>query len=267
MSRRVLLPALLSLLALTAACGGPSRVKRGYPEPPVDEVLAYLASLRDTRRSFSHESVMDYWLKDERVKGTVLVMGRWGARMRFNALNPTGDMVATDLACDGVSYYLKDINNNCAMVGPCTGDAIAQLLRINLEPDDFIAMAVGGTPVIPDATGVLRWDSKTGREVLELTAEGGRTQTIVLDGRGKRWDVLSSVVRDARGNVEWKLENRDFHEVKAADGSVHRLPQKTKFEQPPEKADLLIRWTVHQINVPIEDGLFFIELDPGLPQC
>jgi len=259
---------LIAVAALTASgcgCNG-TTIVRPYPPPAVPDVLAQLEAARVARTSFQSESVMDYWVKDQRVKGAVLMMGRPGARLRFNALNPTGGNVAADLACDGAGYQLIDYNNNCQLVGPCDGAAIAQLLRINLEPDDFFALAVGSTPILPGAGGTTKWDSSAGTETLDLRSNG-RRQVIVLDGRDQRWDVLESTVYDSEGKVEWKLQNKDFHEVEGPGGAVFRAPGKTKFEQPSHKADLLVRWKEHRFNVELDDAKFVMEIPPGLPGC
>ena len=42
------------------------------------------------------ESVMDYWVGKNRVKGTVYVMGKTGRHIRFNALSPTGGTPMVD---------------------------------------------------------------------------------------------------------------------------------------------------------------------------
>jgi len=270
---RTLHPAVLAaLVALLPGCGcnGNHAIKRPYPAPGVADVLAHLEATRTAATSFRAESVMDYWVGKQRVRGTVLVMGKVGARMRFNALNPTGGNVAADLACDGVDFAFIDYNDNCQLVGPCTGRSIAQLLRVDLEPDDFLLLAVGSTPVLPGAEGTLTWDSEHGYEVLELTSGAtGYSQKIVIDGRrGRdRWAVIESLVRDEHGNTEWHLENKDFSLLTADDGTVLVVPGKTRFRQPKEKADLIVDWKKREVNLPLGDDKWQIEIPVGLRSC
>ncbi len=208
---------------------------------------------------------MEYWVGDERIKTTVYVMGERGAKVRFNALNPTGGDVAADLACDGRDFKFVDYNNNCELTGPCTKSAIAQLLRVSLAPDDFLMLATGGTPIIEFAESAVRWDAKNANEILELIGSGQK-QTIVLDGKEQSWDVLSSTVHDAEGKVEWKLTNKDFSVHQTEDGKSLRLPARTRFEQPKNKAELTIRWDERNVNTELSQDKFEIEL-PGLPLC
>ena len=144
----------------------------------------------------------------ERIKPTVYVMGERGAKVRFNALNPAGDDVAADLACNGSDFQYVDFNRDCQLTGPCTKDAISQLLRISLRPDDFLLLAIGSTPLVENASGKVVWDSKNKQEKLTLVSgDGSWKQEIRLDGREQRWDVLSSTVWNADGDIEWKITN------------------------------------------------------------
>src|SRR5687768_1301868 len=104
-------PALSVLLFF--ACGCPKgSTQRPYPEPKVEELLGRLAATREHVTSFSAETLMDYWMNKQRVKGTVLVMGTTGSKVRINALSPAGNAVIADLACDGTSYAFIDTNKN-----------------------------------------------------------------------------------------------------------------------------------------------------------
>jgi hypothetical protein len=268
-ARIVMAATLLLFLGSAPSCSCHNQiVKRAYPVPTAEDLLAHLAQSRRRTTSFQADSVMDYWVGDERVKGTVLLMGKWGARLRFNALSPTGDSVAADLSCDGIGYKFIDYGANCQLSGPCTEEAIARLLRVHLQPDDFMTFALGSTPVILSGKSSVRWDETRGHEILELMAPDGRfTQTIVLDGRERRWDVLESIVRDARGNVEWIVQNKGFRDVTSADGTTLRAPQKTRFEQPKEKADLVIRWREHVLNPDLPPDKFNMYVPVGLSSC
>lgn len=320
-----------------SGCGCISKpIPRPYAAPTWESVLAHLAGVRARARSYQAESVMDYWVGKDRVKGKVLLMGMTGARVRINALNPTGGMVAADLACDRGWFQFIDYNSNCQLTGPCNRNSVAQLLRVSLEPDDFLLLAVGTTPVIAGPhEGQLRWDEKKGREVLTLTGAGGLRQIIVLDGRDQRWDVLESKVMNAQGETLWRLQNKEFKAIEveigepavevsgaatgggaggtdelpldmadlanadpddldggdgdtdkssagnaqAGSGSgepassaragkqIWRVPQKTRFTQPQDKADLVVRWLDRTLGAALPEDKFRMAIPPGLPEC
>lgn len=262
---RLALPvaALLLVSACPASKGG---IKRTYPEPTVEQVIDRLAKQRAARTAFTAESKMDYWLGKDRVKGTVLVMGTTGRKVRFNALSPAGGDVLADMACDGTSFAYVDKQNNCQLTGPCNRQSIASLLRLELEPEAFLDLALGTPPVLDQATGTVTWDPTKGYERVSLTGPGG-TQSITIDARDGRWDVIASELKDPAGKVVWSVENAEFDTAKDAAGGEHRLPTKTRFKSPTENADLLVEWGDRTINPTIDDSKFVIQIPPGLPSC
>ncbi len=213
---------------------------------------------------------MDYWVGDQRIKATVYVMGQRGAKVRFNAVNPATDATAADLACNGQSFAFLDYEHECQLSGVCDRRAIGQLLRVSMEPDDFLLLAVGSAPIIPQPTGTVRWDDKRGAEVVELVSpDRAWRQTLVLDGRGGpgQWDVLESVVMDAQGAVDWKLENKGFRSVTGKDGRAVRVPEASHFAQPKQKADLQVRWKDHTLNLDLDASKFELAVSRELKRC
>lgn len=218
-------------------------------------------------QSFRAESVMDYWVGKDKVKGTVWVMGKVGARLRFNAINPDAGSTAVDLACDGTSFQYIDYHNNCQLTGPCTRDAIRQLLGVSLEPDDFLLLAIGSTPVIgPSPRAKVEWDAERGAWKLSLVSSDDMWQQTIYFSHPEH-DILESEVRDARGQVEWRLTNKGFKTVKGAGGETFRVPERTRFEKPKEKADLIVRWKQRDLNLELGADKFTMSIPPGLPRC
>jgi hypothetical protein len=253
-------------LVLLAGCPGPKGTQRPYPEPKAEDLVARIAKQREARKAFSAESTMDYWLGKDRVKGTVLVMGTAGKKVRFNALSPAGGDVIADMACDGTNFTYIDKQNNCQLAGPCDRQSIGSLLRLELEPEDFIHLALGTVPVPAYDKGTVTWDGTSGHERLTLTGPSG-TQTIVLDAREGRSDIVASDLKNAAGKTVWSVENAEFDAVKDAAEGEHRLPAKTRFKSPQENADLLVEWGDRTVNPTIDDAKFIVQVPPGLPMC
>jgi len=257
---------LFLLLLLLPAC--PSKYKRSYSEPKAEEILESLATRRAAVHSFKTiDTKMDYWVGNDRFRGTVLVMGELGAKVRMNALRPDED-VAADLACDGRDFVFVDKLKNCVLTGPCNDTSIAQLLRVPLAPDDFLYLALGTTPVIPDAAGTVSWDGKRGAEVVKLTGAGGMSQTIIVDGRdGKRtWDLLRSEVRGADGKVIWTVDHTGYKAIDDTAGAAVRVPGKSNFKTPTEKSDLLVEWGSREVNLELDPASFVLE-PPSVAYC
>lgn len=267
--------AILLIIGAVLASGCPNG---GYPvpknQPEVAQVVADLEQVHDRAQSYRSDSVMEYWVKKQRVKADVPVIGKRGSRVRFIALSPAGGSTLADLACDGTNFVMVDHQNNCYLDGPCTKNSIRHLLRISLEPDEFLLMAMGSTPLIPEPDGTMSWDKKKGHWVVKLVSSDNQwTQTIRLDGREGRRDVVQSTVRDAKGNVEWKLTNKTFKTFKGADGAQFRLPERSRLEQPKEKGDLTVRWfderneMKREVNLEVPHEAFVLQVPAGLNRC
>jgi hypothetical protein len=229
-------------------------------EPSVADVTARLAKARDAVHSFKTVSLMDYWLGNQRVKGNVAVIGEAGAKVRFQALAPSGDTLA-DMACNGTKFIYLDYKNNCVREGACNKTSISQFLHVELEPDDFMYLALGTVPVIANPTGTVTWDSAKGYERVALTGTGG-SQTIAIDARDNRWDVVETEMKGPDGKVIWSVENTDFH-----DAGGFRVPGKTRFKTPQEQADLIVDWKNQTVNPELDAAKFTLEPPPGLGTC
>ena len=256
------LGALLVLAAL--GCNGSNAIRPPYDAPPVETFLAHIKAQGEKATSYvATENTMDYWIGKERIKTTTHVMGQRGAKIRFNAINPATNDTAADLACDGTNFVFVDYQHNCYLQGVCDANAIASLMRVRLEPDDFLLLAVGSTPILQGATGKATWNGSDGTWVIDLRAADAQ-QTIVLDGNDKdgKWEVVRSTVTRG-GKVDWKLENKGFETV---DGL--RLPKSSRFEQPGQKADLVADWGDRKINLELDPTKFAgVQIPPGLKVC
>ncbi len=253
----------LPVLMVLFACGCPhGGVPSSGPQLTVAEVVDRLAKARAELTGFRADSTMDYWLKNQRVKGEVLVMGTTGAHVRFAALSPAGGSTMAEMACDGASFAFVDYQKNCTLSGPCDRNSIAQFFGIPMEPDDFVHLALGTPPVIANAQGTVKWDADKGVQRVELTGAAGK-QTLAIDTKDAHFDVLESQLLDPDGKVVWSVSNTDF-----TDAGGHRVPGKSRFKAPSNQQDLLVEWgSSHEINPQIDPAKFQITVPQGLSPC
>lgn len=253
--------AMVAVVATGTAC--PHSVPRPYPAPQAVRLVEHLRQMRGQARTLKAVTKTDAMLGSDRANVEVLILAAWGGKLRFMAMNPNNSLAA-DLAADGQSYCFIDTHANCGECGPSTPDTVARLIRIRLEPDDVVAVLMGGTPLLAEAQASVRWDSGEGHEILTLS-DGSLTQTVVLDGRNQRWDVLSSELRDAKGHRLWRVQHTEFHEVPRGDQKTMRLPRKSRFLQ--GKDDVLIRWKEQELDAELSSDKFQLTLQEGLRQC
>jgi hypothetical protein len=257
------------LVAVLLACGCPHGdvPKPAGPDPTVAEVVDRLTKAKDELRSFTGAAVMDYWLGSDRFKGDVLAMGEVGSKVRVAALSPAGGSTVAEMACDGSRFVSVNYQNNCVLTGPCNKQSIATFFGIALEPDDFLHLALGTPPVVEQATGQVTWDGSKGVHRVDLQGPGGK-QTIGIDDRDQKFDVVDSELVGADGKPVWSVKNGSFGAAKDAEGKEHRVPGKSRFVTPnQQKADLTVDWRERTLNVAIDPKKFTIEVPAGLPTC
>ncbi len=258
------LAVLVPLAWLACACPG-TRVARPYADPGADALVTHLTSLRERVHTLRAETLSDARIGKDRANLTVYILAGWGGKLRYMAMNPGGGAMAADLASDGTQFCFVDTNNNCGECGPATPENVGQLLRVVMEPDDVVTMMFGGTPVLAGAQATLTWDAAGGHEVLDLVAPDGSKQRVVLDGRERRWDVLSSEVKGPDGKVVFRIRHKDFRAVKTQGGQTVRMPGRSFFEQPGN--DALIQWKEQEVDVELDDAKFRIDVPEGVARC
>jgi outer membrane lipoprotein-sorting protein len=255
---------LVLALVLLAGCPHGGTTNRPYPAPTAETITARLAAARTAMTGFRGDSTMDYWLSGQRAKGEVLVMGQVGKKVRFAALSPAGGSTLAEMACDGTSFVYLDYQNNCMLTGPCDARSIATFFNIELEPDDFIHLALGTPPTLDGATGTVTWDASKGVEKIALQSSAG-SQKLTIDGKNDHWDVLSSELLGPDGKQRWSVANTDFEKVTGS--GDRRVPKKTRFKSPAQSQDLLVEWSELEVNPQLDPEKFHIDVPAGLSTC
>jgi len=254
----------LAAVILATACCGPKATKPPSTELTVAQIVDGIAKARAALTSFRGDATMDYWLSGQRAKGEVLVMGTVGKMVRFAALSPAGGATLAEMACDGTSFTYVDYQNNCALTGPCDARSIATFFGIELEPDDFLHLALGTPPVVDNPQGTSTWDSSRGAWKVALTGTQG-TQKLSIDTRENRWDVLDTELAGTDGKVRWSVANTDFDKVQGS--GDRRVPKKTRFKSPVQNQDLLVEWQELVVNEQLPPAKFQLQAPAGLPTC
>lgn len=251
-------------LLVLAACGPAQHGGTApYPEPSVADIVARLQKAHDATKSFRADATMDFWLGNQRTKGEVYVMSKTGAFVAFAALSPAGGSTMAEMTCNGRDFVYVDHQRNCQLTGRCDRSSIAQFFGIALEPDDFLHLAVGTPPVLPNATGTATWNSNTGLEDVTLTG-GGKTEKLSLDMKSGKLDVIEAEMLDG-GKQEWGVKNSDFIEV-----GGYRVPKRSHFTAPGTQQDLEVDWGDAQnrgVNIALDDSKFQLAAPAGLGTC
>lgn len=133
--------------------------------------------------------------------------------------------------------------------GPPSRCAVETLLGVDLEPDAFVELVLGGAPMIDDPQLVdRRWDRKAGRERLTVSNTQYQQELafVWVDGH---WQFAAATLWDNGGDDGvwlWTISHEELHEV---GGEV--LPAKTVIRRPRPsgRGDLVVTVT-YQKQIP-----------------
>jgi hypothetical protein len=148
--------------------------------------------------------------------------------------------------------------------GPPSRCAVQTLLGVDLEPEAFVEMVLGGAPLIDGPHDVVdrKWDRKAARE--RLTISNGRyQQELAFAWTDKHWQFAGATLWDTSSGQPtwlWTISHEELHEV---GGEI--LPAKTQIRQPKPngKGELVITVTFQkQVANPELGGV--LSSDPPL---
>jgi outer membrane lipoprotein-sorting protein len=249
---------LAALVPLVAGC--PKPAVRPYPPPTGEELMTALRARAAHLKTLRATAKVDHMANGgERVRVKVNLLLARGGKLRIEADSPLGGSLAT-LTSDGTRFALLDVRNNRFLAGPATACNVARLIGLSIPPDDVVAVLMGGAP-LDGAIKRTGWDPNNGgRELLTLALPDGGEETLQLDAREKRWDVLRAERRDAAGKLLWRVSNEGFKEH---DGV--RLPDLEDIEEPPHGADAEIKLRSVEPNLELDQGLFRLAPPDGVP--
>jgi outer membrane lipoprotein-sorting protein len=250
----------LALLALCAAGLGckPGPVARPTSLPAAPALLEEIRGRQARAWSLRGETKLDYWAPEGRTKVTVNMAVARPGKLRFEAENPISGHTEGTLVTDGRNFALLDVQHNRFLVGPALPCNVARMTRIDMPPDDVAVILLGSAPVLPHERAEVGWDpADGGREVLTLALPGGATERLEIANKSR--DLVAAEVKDSAGRSVWRLTHEDFGNV----GGVRR-PRRTKFVEPREQADVIIRFKDVDVNVAIPEDVFHLSPPPGM---
>ncbi|PRQ03566.1 hypothetical protein ENSA5_14400 [Enhygromyxa salina] len=228
--------ALVVGLALTASCRG---VEPPYPPGKAPEVADLLAATAPASSAIQvprakvrqgagpAASLMLVAQAPARFSGTIQISGNELVTLVVNedeyGLRWVGGREGRDALEPG--YYS----------GPPSRCAVETLLGVDLEPEAFVNMVLGGAPLIDEPHQVLgrKWDRKAGRERLRI-ANGDYEQELAFAWVDAGWRFAGATLWATGGGGEptwlWTIDHTALHEV---EGEI--LPHKTQIRRPKPK--------------------------------
>jgi hypothetical protein len=253
--RTQIFASLIYAALMLAGCPHPlPPAQRPYPPPRAEELLAALRAHHESIRSLRMSTKVDHLAEGQRVKIKVTMLLARPDKLRFEAESPLGGTVAY-LTANGRDFALLDLRNNRFLVGPASACNVARLIRLALPPQDVVTVLMGDVPLVGDVAGNT-WDPMHGgREILKLRAPDGGSETLALDARDKRWDLVSAERADAAGHVMWRISDDGWSDR----GGGARMPDTIRVEDPTRKVDATIKIRSLELGVDFPDSVFTLQ--------
>jgi hypothetical protein len=211
-----------SLLAL-AACAGPVGVPlpalpRDDPRPAA--LLAAFAEQADRREGLrgdarlavDADSPQPLHLRSRQS----LVLER-PASLRIEVQGMLGATLAV-LAIDGRQYAFFDTGSRRFDQGPLTDDVLWRLARLSLQPDEVVAVVLGGPRLAPGLSVRAAYATGDGGVRVELAGDEGSGRALEFDAAG---NLREWVARDPLRGA-WTARFDDYAEV-AGQSLAHRV--------------------------------------------
>lgn len=195
-----------------------------------------------------------YYANSEARKGTVVLVLKRPASLRFEALTPTDDLIAI-LTADGERFTQYERGADVCHTGPACPRNVARLLPIPLRAEDVVHVLLGGTPVIAGAPVDVGWDEDEGLAVLRIAGEGTEQ---VIGADPCSWEVWSSEITRG-GETVLRLT---FDGWEGPSGA--RAPREVRVEVPPEDVDLKLVYRAVDPDVEVDAETFRYQCPSGV---
>lgn len=190
----------VGLMGVTLSAGSCLTVDRPYSPPSAEALIRSIQQRAESVTTLRAEAKMTHRDRGDAIKATVRFMTSrtpHTTQVRFDVVSPFDTPLAT-LVSDTNTFSLVDAQKNRHYYGPALPCNLARLIGIELPVEAIVAILNGSMALIAYDSAEVAWDGREGVEVLTLH---GKTlqQTIRLESRDRRWNVLSSEIVDTQG--------------------------------------------------------------------
>jgi hypothetical protein len=273
--------------AFAIGCGNP---------PPASQVPSARAALdrlhasQDCGIGITATAKIDHFGKQGRVRGDLLAIALWPARLRLDVVGPMNSGIVATLTSDSGRFSLTDLREHKFLYGPAKACNIARLTTVPMPGHVLVSLLRGEAPVLKhdDAQATVSW-SKSGYYVVKIPSTRNAEEELHIAPHpsdfGRPWQEqrmrLVDVQVKQEGIVLYHAE-LDEHQPAAMskprvdpDGidppvqpsgpvCAAELPRKIHVEVPNKDEDVQFRYDDVSWNPPVIDGLFTQPVPNGL---
>ena len=168
-------PALLSLLALSA-CAGPPPASQF---PNAQAALDRMRATTSCSRALTSDAKIDYFGDAGRIRGSLLYVVAVPDKLRLDVVSPFGATVST-VTSDGKQFALFDLRQKQFLRGPANACNLGRFTHVPVPPAALVQLLRGEAPVLvhnPSAASIA-WES--GEYVVRIQSTRGASEEIHL---------------------------------------------------------------------------------------
>ncbi|MFT7622034.1 MAG: hypothetical protein ACI9WU_001199 [Myxococcota bacterium] len=151
---------------VVSGCGCPKLFEAppmptGGPDAPT--LLSQMRAHADRVQSLELVTRMDYFAEAGQArKGTVEVLARRPASVRFEVIDPAGANTMAILMSDGTRFASHERGQATCYVGDACASNIARLLPLPFKADELFDIFAGGAPLLAPSQSTASWDDCKG---------------------------------------------------------------------------------------------------------
>lgn len=247
--------AVVLAIALGACAAVPRRVPAvspGIGPGEAEAALAALAQAAEARRGLRGTLRLSLDGPEGSFRSTQVLLLERPSRLRVEVLGFLSQTVAV-LTTDGERFDLFRASERRLERGPVYPGLLHDVARIDLEPDEAVAVLLG-VPRMPPGLHVARVDAtEEGGIALDLVDAPGALRRRVELGPGS--ELRAAEVRTLGGTVLWRARFDDYRDVAGA-SFAHRV----ELRFPDSNTDVEVAFTSVELNPDLSDEAFVLVL-------
>jgi hypothetical protein len=161
----------IGAVAMSLMTGCPSMPAPQYPFAKASNVITQLEATQSCGRNVQASAKIDFFGKQGRFRGDLLLFAGRAANLRLDAVSPFGVALAT-LTSDGNNFALADLREKAFYVGPAEPCNIARLTSVPIPGPALVDLLRGSAPLITHDRSSLIWSGR-GYYEMELLGQVG----------------------------------------------------------------------------------------------
>ncbi|MBP1714781.1 MAG: hypothetical protein H6Q42_2984 [Deltaproteobacteria bacterium] len=246
---------LFSFLLVLLCCASCATLPREPSPPPLPEDLLSRIRARSQAlqglKGLAHVRVS---APGKNFSTQEVIFARRPGFLRLETLSPLGTPLFY-FATTGQDLFMYHPGENRYYQGPARARHLSALLPAGLEPEEIVAILLGGFPLLPYEDFSFRYDAREELWFLDLkSSSGGERQILGIDPK-------SGQILSAEYPLQGLTRRLSFSEFKLA--SNFSFPHRIHFESPGARAQFTVEYQEIAPNPEWEEQDFYLPVPRG----